>query len=119
MASLKREAELKSYRRADGKLLPADGQLAGSPSVIFDAVALVLSEEGCEMLLNEAAAVDFVRDAFGHLKAIGFTDASQPLLDKAAVVADTGVVKLDKIKNFIEHAQTRQWDREPNVRTLA
>jgi catalase len=103
----------------DGKLLPADGQLAGSPSVIFDAVALVLSEEGCEMLLNEAAAVDFVRDAFGHLKAIGFTDASQPLLDKAAVVADTGVVKLDKIKNFIEHAQTRQWDREPNVRTLA
>jgi len=70
------------------------------------------------MLLNEAAAVDFVRDAFGHLKAIGFTDASQPLLDKAAVVADTGVVKLDKIKNFIEHAQTRQWDREPNVRTL-
>jgi catalase len=29
----------------DGSLLPADGQLAGTPSVPFDAVALVLSDE--------------------------------------------------------------------------
>ena len=37
-------------------------------------------------------AVDWVRDAFGHLKAIGFTPEAQALLDKAGVEADAGVV---------------------------
>ena len=58
-----------------GKILEADGQLAGTPSVLFDAVALVLSKEGCAQLMSESAAIDFVKDAFGHLKAIGFTAA--------------------------------------------
>ena len=35
------------------------------------------------MLLKEAAAVQFVMDAFGHLKAIGHSAAAKPLLDKA------------------------------------
>ena len=103
----------------NGKLLPADGQLAGSPSVIFDAVALVLSEKGCTALLNEAAALDFVRDAFGHLKAIGFTAEAQPLLEKAGVAPDPGVVDLAKLTKFIAAAKIRHWDREPSVRTLA
>jgi catalase len=57
----------------DGKLLKADGQLAGSPSVIFDAVAVIVSAEGCAQLLNDSAAIDFVHNAFVHLKAIGHT----------------------------------------------
>ena len=56
---------------ADGKVRKADGQLAGTPSVVFDAVALVLSAEGAAKLAKEGAAVQFVMDAFGHLKAIG------------------------------------------------
>jgi len=55
---------------ADGSMLPADGQLAGMPSVGFDAVAVILSDEGATALSVESAAIDFVRDAFGHLKAI-------------------------------------------------
>jgi catalase len=50
---------------ARGKKLPADGQLAGTPSVVFDAVALVLSEEAGQRLASEAAAVDFVREPAG------------------------------------------------------
>jgi catalase len=46
----------------DGTVLKPDGQLAGSPSQIFDAVAVVLSEKGCEALMREAAAVQFVMD---------------------------------------------------------
>jgi len=38
-----------------GKTLAADGQLAGTPSVLFDAVALVLSADGCAELLGESA----------------------------------------------------------------
>jgi catalase len=105
---------------ADGSRLKVDRQLAGSPSVLFDAVALVLSEAGCALLLGEGAAVDFAKDAFGHLKAIGHTPEAQPLLDKAGVVADDRVVVLGKdSKAFVAVAAGRQWDREPSVRILA
>ncbi|MDQ1193423.1 catalase [Brevundimonas vesicularis] len=107
-------------RLKDGKTLAADGQLAGSPSVLFDAVAIVLSEDGCAQMLKEGAAVDFAKDAFGHLKAIGHTPEAQPLLDKAGVEPDAGVIDLSKdAKGFLAPARTRQWDREPKVRMLA
>jgi catalase len=103
-----------------GKTLAADGQLAGSPSVLFDAVAIILSEEGCAQLLKEGAAVDFAKDAFGHLKAIGHTPEAQPLLDKAGVKPDAGVIDLSQAADgFLAPARTRQWDREPKVRMLA
>ncbi|MEN5168580.1 catalase [Brevundimonas pondensis] len=106
---------------ADGSLLPADGQLAGSPSVLFDAVAVILSEDGCAQLLKEGAAADFLRDAFGHLKAIGHTREVGPLLDRAGIKSDEGVVDLSAAKpgDFLPPARTRQWAREPAVRTLA
>lgn len=104
----------------DGKKLKADGQLAGTPSVLFDAVALVLSEQGCSELLKDGTAIDFAKNAFGHLKAIGFSAEARPLLDKAGVEADAGIVELKSgVRDFIAQACTRQWDREPSVRMLA
>ncbi|QJP12592.1 catalase [Starkeya sp. ORNL1] len=104
----------------NGKLLKADMQLAGAPSVLFDAVALIVSKDGCEQLLKEAAAVDFCRDAFGHLKAMGHTPEGQPLLDKAGVVPDAGVADISKGHDaFLKAASTRQWAREPTIRNLA
>jgi catalase len=102
---------------SDGKIQKADGQLAGSPSQIFDAVAVVLSQAGCEVLLKEAAAIQWVMDAFGHLKAIGVNAAAEPLLDKAGVEPDEGVTKLDA--TFIAAASKRFYAREPGLRTLA
>ncbi len=104
-----------------GKPQPIDGQLAGSPSVIFDAIAVVLTKDGTAMLLKEGAAVDFVKDAFGHLKAIAFTADAKPLLDKAGVEPDAGIIELgsEGADAFVDQAKTRQWDREPNVRMLA
>jgi catalase len=104
---------------SDGKKLPADGQLAGTPSVVFDAVAVVLSEEGGKALAKEAAAVDFVRDAFGHLKAIAADAGAQALLKAGNVGKDKGVVDAGDVKAFIAAAKTRQWDREAKVRMLA
>ncbi|CAH0316055.1 catalase [Roseomonas sp. CECT 9278] len=102
------------------RLLKADGQLAGTPSVLFDAVALVVSAKGVESLLAEAAAVDFVAAAFAHLKAIGFTAAARPLLDKANVRDDERIVAIDEADDaFIRLAAGRQWDREPGLRMLA
>ncbi|MEO8522469.1 MAG: catalase HPII, partial [Acidobacteriota bacterium] len=87
-----------------------------SPSVLFDAVALVLSEEAGRMLAGEAAAVQFVMDAFGHLKAIGHTPGAKALLDRAGVLADAGVVAADA-KGFVKAAARRFFDREPQVRS--
>ncbi len=104
---------------SDKSALKVDGQLAGTPSVMFDAVALVLSAEAGAKLANEACAVDFVRDAFGHLKAIAADAGAQPVLDKAGVVKDDGIVTAADTAKFITAAKTRQWAREPLVRTLA
>ena len=104
---------------ADGSHLDADGQLAGSPSVLFDAVAVVLSADGAKGLQKEGAAIDFVRDAFGHLKAIAHDEGGQTLLVKAGITPDAGVVLATDTKGFIKGATTRQWSREPLVRTLA
>jgi catalase len=104
---------------ADGSMLAADGQLAGTPSVLFDAVAVILSDEGARALSMEGAAIDFVRDAFGHLKAIAVDKGGRSLLKKANVLPDAGVVDTNDKDAFIAAAKTRQWDREKFVRTLA
>ena len=104
---------------ADGSVLAADGQLAGTPSVMFDAIAVLLSDAGAQALCSEGAAVDFVRDAFGHLKAIAIDQGGQALLQKAGVGVDPGVVAATDVARFINAAKTRQWVREDSVRTLA
>src|SRR5512140_3542009 len=68
---------------ADGSMLAADGQLAGTPSVLFDAVAVILSDAGAKALSMESAAIDFVRDAFAHLKAIAIDQGGRALLKTA------------------------------------
>ena len=104
---------------SDGSVLPADGQLAGTPSVLFDAVAVVITEQAAHTLSHEAAAIDFVRDAFGHLKAIAIDAGGQALLQAAGVHPDAGVIAANDLKAFVAAAKTRQWAREPAVRTLA
>jgi catalase len=103
--------------KVKGGTLRAQGQLAGTPSVLFDAVALVLTREAAKKLADDGAAVDFVRDAFGHLKAIGCTPEADPLLKKAGVTRDEGVTGVDK--KFVGAAGKRFFRREPKVRTLA
>ncbi len=102
---------------SDKSTIKADGQLAGTPSQLFDAVAVILSDNGTAMLLKEGAAVQWVMDAFGHLKAIAATKEAMPLLDKAGVVKDAGVV--DVSKPFIDAAAKRFFDREVLIRNLA
>jgi catalase len=87
--------------------------------VLFDAVAVILSNEGANALTTESAAIDFVSDAFGHLKAIAVDKGAQALLKTANVEKDAGVVDSNNSDAFIAAAKTRQWEREKFVRTLA
>jgi len=103
---------------SDGSMLAADGQLAGTPSVLFDAIAVILADSGAKALSSEAAAIDFVRDAFGHLKAIAADAGGQALLKAAGIRSDAGVVNAQDTEKFIAAAKIRQWEREKSVRTL-
>jgi catalase len=100
-------------------MVKADMQLAGSPSVLFDAVASMLSLEEGERLSKEAAAVDWFRDAFGHLKAIAACQGTRKILAAGGIEPDAGVVEPEAVGQFLKLAATRQWAREPKVRTLA
>jgi catalase len=107
-----------------GALLPADHKIDGGPSVLFDAVVLLPSEAGAVKLAGQAAAVNFLRDAYAHLKVIGYSPAAQVLFDKAGLLPadlddDAGVLELRSAttKDFIAAASNgRLWSREPLVR---
>jgi catalase len=77
---------------------------------------VVLSRESCARLSGESAAVQWVMDAFCHLKAIGHNADAAPLLDAAGITPDEGVTDLC---GFVKAAGRRYWDREPRLRSLA
>lgn len=106
----------------DGTMIIAKHMIDGGPSVLFDAVALLLTEEGAELLTRESAARDFVADAFAHCKFIGFSAGAVPLLAKAGVepAADEGLIPLtngDAVEIYIEACRKlRLWAREASVK---
>lgn len=102
---------LQAIKMKDGSLVDADAQLKGFPSVFADAIALNLTEDAAQSLTKAPEAVQFVTDAFAHLKAIGSTQGAQVLLDRAGVEEDEGVVTLPS-KTFLDLAKKRFYDRE-------
>jgi len=104
--------------KVKGGMLEADGQLAGTPSVLLDAVALVLTEDAAIKLTKDSAAVGFVCDAWAHLKAIGHDTGAKLLLDHCHVPQDAdGVTATGSV--FVDNAAMRFYGREPDVRDLA
>ncbi|MES2925139.1 MAG: catalase, partial [Verrucomicrobiota bacterium] len=107
---------------ADGVHVEVDFALSGGPSIFFDTVILLVSEGASPELVAEAAAVNWVRDAFGHLKVIGHAPGAQPLLDAASVVPDDGICPIPdrkSIATYIAAAKAgRRWEREPQLRSI-
>ncbi len=102
--------------KLEGGTLKADGQLAGSPSVMFDAVASILSAERAAALAREAACVQWFMDAYAHCKTIAHCDGTTAILAKAGVAPGEGVVP---VAALVKTGIARHWAREPEVRTLA
>jgi catalase len=95
----------------------------GGPSVLYDAVAVVLSGEGAALLSNEATARDFVSDAFAHAKFVAYTEPALPLFKSAGVTAmDDGFIALKTAadaKTFIQKCrELRFWTRDTIVRAV-
>ena len=104
-------------KAADGEVVQADHMIDGGPSVLFDAVVLLMPEKGSTLAAHPAAR-DFVADAFAHLKYIGFTEGASGLMVKAGVdnAADNGLVTLADAAAAMPFIKTcrslRVWDRE-------
>jgi catalase len=106
----------------DGSIVEAKQKIDGGPSVLYDAVALVLSPDGAAMLAKDKTAKDFVADAFGHAKYIGYVADALPLIDRAGIAEedmDAGLIELTdagSIASFLDICgQLRFWDRELKV----
>ena len=109
---------------SDGSWIEAQEKIDGGPSILFDAVVLLVSEDGVKLLTNEATARDFIADAYAHLKFIGFVDAAKPLLQKAGVemTGDEGLIPLGRagdMAGFVETCRKlRYWKRGPRVKQV-
>ena len=88
--------EVGGVKDSAGAWHDADEKLEGGPSVLFDAVAILPSKEGAELLTTLPAARDFIADATAHRKFIAYGTAAAPLLEKAGVALDEGFVQLNK-----------------------
>ena len=106
---------------SDGQLVAAKQKIDGGPSVLYDAVALLLSEAGAAMLAKDAPSNDFVRDAFAHCKFIGYSENAMVLLEAAGIATkiDKGCVALSARKDADAFmtlcGKLRHWEREPTI----
>jgi len=106
----------------DGSSIEANHMIDGGPSVLFDAVVLLTSHQAIDDLVKEAAARDFVADAFQHCKYIGYDQSAMPLLEKAGISGqlDEGTIQLSDSKDieaFVEKlGKLRVSGREPSVK---
>ena len=110
---------------ADGTWVEADEKIDGAPSVVFDAVALLVSEAGAEVLVNKSTARDFIADAFAHLKFIAYVDTALPVMERAGINGegiDDGCVELStgkSAKMFVEACRRlRFWERSAAVKQV-
>jgi len=104
---------------SDRKKVPAQQKIDGGPSVLYDAVALLVSEEGAKLLAKDAPTRDFIADAFTHCKFIGYSAPASALLQAANVKPDGGFLALKNEKNAAQFLKLcgdlRFWEREADV----
>ncbi|MCL6250830.1 catalase [Altererythrobacter sp. KTW20L] len=106
---------------ADGTTVAAKHKIDGGASVLFDAVAVLVSDEGAAMLAMDAAAKDFVTDAFAHCKFIGMSTEAEPIFAKAGLADDLDeacmpLTKAADAAGFIKSCRSlRHWPRENKV----
>jgi len=102
----------------DGSTLEADEQIGGGPSVLYDAVAVILSDKGAKSVKDMPPAQDFVADAHAHKKFIAYDEGAITLFEAAGLGEKmmTGYYQVDKRQSITEFSKYlskhRCWDRK-------
>ena len=103
---------------SDGTTVAAKHKIDGGPSVLFDAVAILVSGDGAALLARDAAVKDFVTDAFAHCKFIGIGAEAEAIFAAAGIAEnlDEACLPLGKAGDaaaFISACRDlRFWPRE-------
>jgi catalase len=105
---------------SDGQIISADERIDGGPSVLFDAVALLPSQEAVAALAQNPAARDFISDALTNHKFVGHNAAAKLLLEKSGLAPDAKqLVALETGNAATEFVTTcrqiRSWELEPQL----
>ncbi|MCW8090969.1 catalase [Alteromonas sp. ASW11-130] len=99
-----------------GNHVKGDQLVDGGPSVLYDAVAIIASQDGAKRLAEIPEAKDFLMDAFAHKKFIGYTQSTMPLFEETNLKSkmDKGCIELTSTKgnDFIKELRAlRFWKR--------
>ena len=102
---------------SDGTAVEADQMIDGAPSVLYDAVALLISSELAHEFALVPAVRDFVTDAHSHCKFVAYSPGAAALFEATGMAdhLDQGYLKLDgsdTASDFLDQCrQLRYWDR--------
>ena len=102
----------------DGSWIEARKALATAPSVLFDAVAIVVAAQASKEIAKNPLAFAFVADAYAHCKFIAYTADARPLLERALAgsALDGGCKQVEtaiaSAQFAAQCAQLRFWARE-------
>lgn len=101
----------------NGKRVIAQQAIEGGPSVLYDAIALLISEREIKSLSKNYAVQTFITDAFSHLKYIAYVKEAIPLFHKVGIhnELDEGCIllKANNAALFLKLCrQLRFWERE-------
>jgi catalase len=101
---------------SDGQMIVPQQTYEGGPSVLYDAVAIVVADKWIDKLGKAPAVRDFIADAHAHNKVIGYVPAAEELLSKLSIELDEGHVALGKAKDASTlvaiAGKGRIWSRE-------
>ncbi len=110
---------ISGVRDSAGGELAVDETVDGGPSVLFDAVAILLTQDGAAEMATQPAAKAFVADAHAHSKFIAHGADSAALLAGAGItddMIDDGYFAVARTKSsattFVRACRSlRHWDR--------
>ena len=103
---------------SEGNPVEVAEKIDGGPSVLFDAVVVLVAPDHAEAVAALPGAKDFVSDAHAHQKFVAYTDAAAPLFAAAAIdpTSEPGYHRVDGTRksadSFMQTCrQVRAWDR--------
>jgi catalase len=107
---------------AAGDTLDADVSVENEPGVLFDGLIVPDGEDRMAQFLKDARTLDYLKDMYRHCKALLVFGDAGVLLETAGIPRtlpdgspDPGLVLADDaeaIRDFIEVAGRRHWERE-------
>lgn len=105
---------------SDGTKQAANETIGGAPSVLFDAIAVLLAPEEVP-LISHLKVHEFITDAYFHYKFVAYAAKSAALIEKNELISslDNGFTLLDNAdaaEAFVKQCRaTRFWARKPGL----